>query len=253
MLDINQLLLQIEHNTAQKPWIKRLMTHCMDGVMPRQCLMCDLPSDLPIAICRQCWPHLPWLDHACSQCACPLPLTERCGECRHHPPNFSQALALWHYKPPISHWINQFKHHGKLDLAHLFSHSLCAAISLHPDIKYSTLFPVPCHKKRQASRGFNQAKLLCQQAKDYHLAFDFSQPIIRHRHTAAQQNLSKKQRKQNCRNAFLWKHHPQGNAWCLIDDVITTGSTAQAIYNTPLPAPQKKAHKYIAALARVNY
>jgi len=101
-----------------------------------------------------------------------------------------------------------------------------------------TLIPVPLHWCRRLYRGFNQAQWLAKAVlRELNTQFSPSElPVLnthlcrRTRYTPSQQGLSKDQRENNLNKAFIIKSKSlEGHSFALIDDVVTTGSTAAAI------------------------
>lgn len=199
------------------------------------CLLCDESTDGSSAICTGCEAELPWLGGHCQVCALPLPnhgLT--CGACLRKPPSFARVEAPWRYAFPIDSLITRFKHQAKWPmgrlLGELLSHHLQHAFDVglpKPDL----LLPVPLADKRQRQRGFNQAGLLSEwlspllqlpQQKDW------LQRII---DTPAQQQLDAATRKRNLRKAFALAPDSAVSSLhvALVDDVLTTGATAESL------------------------
>ena len=214
--------------THDKPvyiWLKNAQT----------CLLCDEPSDSSQALCSACEAELPWLGSHCQICALPLPATGLiCGVCLRKPPAFERVEAAWRYDFPLDSLITRFKHQaqwplGRL-LGELLSHHLQHAFSeglTKPDI----LLAVPLSSRRLRLRGFNQAQMLARW-----LAHSLQLPVTEHllqrtQDTPAQQKLSAAERKRNLRQAFQLGDPlaVAGRHVALVDDVLTTGATAEAI------------------------
>ncbi len=200
------------------------------------CALCGLGADHPAApLCIDCLLELPWLRARCATCALPLPVAgQTCGACLRRPPAFERVEAPWRYGFPIDSLITGFKHrarwpHGRL-LADLLAEHLRQGFAqgLHrPDC----LLPVPLARARLRRRGFNQAGLLA----DW-LAGDLDLPVRhdwlrRERDTPAQQGLDADARRRNLRQAFALE--PRADLTdrhvAVVDDVLTTGATAEAL------------------------
>ncbi|SEC59039.1 ComF family protein [Pseudomonas anguilliseptica] len=199
------------------------------------CLLCDEVADAALAICTSCEAELPWLGGHCQVCALPLPSQGLvCGACLNKPPSFSKVEVPWRYAFPVDSLITRFKHQAKWPLGRLLgellSHHLQHAFDEglpRPDL----LLPVPLADKRQRQRGFNQAGLLAQW-----LSTSLQLPLQTHWllrviDTPAQQQLDAATRKRNLRKAFALA---PGNAIsglhvALVDDVLTTGATAESL------------------------
>jgi ComF family protein len=201
----------------------------------QSCLLCDEAADGTLPICTNCEAELPWLSGHCQVCALPLPSHGLvCGACLKKPPSFTKVEVPWRYAFPIDSLITRFKHQAKWPLGRLLgellSHHLRHAFDdglRKPDL----LLPVPLADKRQRQRGLNQAALLGEWLSpplQLPLQKDWLQRVI---DTPAQQQLDAATRKRNLRKAFALAPGCQvsGLHVALIDDVLTTGATAESL------------------------
>jgi len=185
-------------------------------------------------LCRGCENDLPWNMQACLRCAIPMHAAGHiCGQCLQEPPVFQQALCAFRYQPPVAGLLNRFKHNGKLACGHWLAHSLADAIATHYQAEQISLpdciMPVPLHWKRLRSRGFDQG-LEIGKVLSRKLALPLSTALYRQRATNSQQGLDRMQRQNNLADAFvLRKPLSACSSVALVDDVLTTGSTASAI------------------------
>lgn len=201
----------------------------------QKCLLCDEPSDGPLDLCSACEAELPWLGGHCLICALPLPSHDlACGACLKKPPAFSRVEAAWRYAFPLDALITRFKHQahwpmGRL-LGDLLSHHLQHAFSeglAQPEL----LLPVPLSRQRLRQRGFNQAQMLARWL-GHRLQLPVADDLLlRTQDTPAQQQLSAAQRKRNLRQAFRLSEAAtvSGRHLALVDDVLTTGATAETL------------------------
>ena len=116
----------------------------------------------------------------------------------------------------------------QMRLATLMAMEIAARGALEPEL----LIPVPMHRKRLQRRGYNQAALLCRHLSD-ELTIPWSHKLVaKCRDTRPQASLTLKQRQHNLRGCFTVtaKHSP--SHICIIDDVLTTGATAQELAQT---------------------
>lgn len=199
------------------------------------CLLCDARTDTALALCTACEIELPWLNEHCQRCALPLPMSGLiCGYCLKQPPAFERVHAPWFYGFPIDSLIIRFKHnsqwpYGRL-LAELLSQSLLDhfnAGSQKPDV----LLPVPLSTQRLRQRGYNQAAMIAGWLSGPLAIPCREQWLVRIQDTPAQQDLDAKTRKRNLLNAFTLSSDArvQGAHVALVDDVLTTGATAQSL------------------------
>jgi len=199
------------------------------------CVQCLQPSHLGYNLCMTCQLALPWLDQSslCQRCA--LPLAEStdncCVRCIQNPPVFDRAYALLSYDKTTAHFLHQYKfqhqlHYGKI-LAALLGQ---AAIQLeHSFVATEAIIPVPLHYWRQVKRGFNQCVQLAKPlAKTVTLPLD-TRYVLKCRRTKAQHTLSGVQREANVTNVFKVGALRSYQHVTLIDDVMTTGETLNAL------------------------
>lgn len=97
------------------------------------------------------------------------------------------------------------------------------------ELAFDCLVAMPIHRRRRRERGFNQAEVLALQLT--HLSqLRVEKLVERRRHTAKQAGLSAKERRKNVNDAFRVPNPDQvrGKRILLIDDVLTTGASANA-------------------------
>lgn len=125
--------------------------------------------------------------------------------------------------------MNGFKYHGQTILAKPLAQ--CIVDQLGNDIKNyqpDIILPVPLHRQRLRERGYNQSLLLAQHVgKKFAIQVE-TQAISRRRSTQAHSLLSASQRHTNLNGAFAIKRTLKPQRILLIDDIVTTTSTARA-------------------------
>ncbi|MGS2724374.1 ComF family protein [Porticoccus sp. GXU_MW_L64] len=206
------------------------LLHHFRKLLPNQCLLCHCPLTSSLPLCTDCQVDLPWLGTHCTHCALPLASNGVCGECLQSPPPWQQCIAAFEYRPPIKQLVTRYKHNANLAAGRVLAELLAKAINLNGEPPLpQLLLPVPMHWRAQIIRGFNQSYDLCRQLS-LQLGIASSYRHLRKRHhTPAQHNLPRKQRQQNLRSQFELRRDVGGMHVALIDDVMTTGSTARAI------------------------
>ncbi len=149
--------------------------------------------------------------------------------------SFDQLFCLSPYLSPFSHWLAEFKYHGRFELADLFADllieqwqasSLCQTRS-----QIDLVLSVPLHISKWQERGYNQAHLIAKRfAKKLHLPYH-SSALKRVKKNSSQVGKSGAQRRKNLANTFKLNQvlAKDLNHVILIDDVVTTGSTASEI------------------------
>ncbi|MBU3069358.1 ComF family protein [Aestuariicella sp. G3-2] len=188
-------------------------------------------------LCAPCQNALQDTRLRCFRCA--LPLNDPagiCGECIANPPAFEQTVCADSYRPPVSHWLQNFKDSRDLRDGHLLSQRLIQRVkSLYcTDDLPHYLIPVPLHWRRALWRNFNQSSWIARQlSKELHIPA--LQCLHRTRPGGDQRHLSRQDRLRNLRGVFKLADDPamrqqlQQRHVAVIDDVITTTATARAI------------------------
>ncbi len=203
---------------------RRLINIALPGV----CQLCSARADG--MLCQACERDFP--AHRPPSCAiCDVPLTggDVCADCLRSPPSFDRALAGLRFEAPVNSLIHQLKHaHGCHWVA-----SLCAPLLARVRETYGEALPghivaVPIHWRRRIWRGYNQSALLAS-----HLSRELTIPCanwIKKRHrTTPQRELKREQRLQNLRGSFVCQKRLNGGHIAVVDDVLTTGATAECV------------------------
>ncbi|MGH8352941.1 MAG: ComF family protein [Pseudomonas sp.] len=201
----------------------------------QSCLLCDEPADTALPLCGSCEAELPWLGGQCLVCALPLPSAGlACGACLQRPPAFSRVEAPWRYAFPIDALVTRFKHQAKWPLGRLLA-GLMSQHLLHSFAeglpRPECLLPVPLAAKRLRRRGFNQSALLARWLSQS-LQLPLEERLLqRIQDTPAQQELDAAARRRNLRRAFALTPAAavEGRHLALVDDVLTTGATAESL------------------------
>ncbi len=204
------------------------------SIVEHHCLLCDERCEGQ-PLCSPCEADLPWLDGRCTVCAVPLPSRGLvCGECLKRPPSYDHVEVPWRFAFPVDALITRFKHqarwpYGRLlgeRLAHHLEHAFADGLP-RPDL----LLPVPLARRRLRQRGFNQAQMLADWlSRPLGIATD-ARVLERVLDTPAQQQLDAATRRRNLRQAFAFATAAdvKGRHLALVDDVLTTGATAEAL------------------------
>ena len=207
---------------------KFIAQQLLNFLLPVSCGLCNAPTNRRLPLCRPCQNELPVIINACPVCALPVTSAVPCGKCQQHQPAYNQVHALFLYQEPVKFLVQQFKFNRKLEYARLFSALIAEKIEIlveQPEL----IIPVPLHSIRLRKRGYNQAWELTK-----HLSRLTNIPID-HRvcsraiKTPLQTGLKASERRHNLKQAFAITTDVKDRHICIVDDVMTTGSTLEAI------------------------
>lgn len=199
----------------------------------------------------------------CSCCGLPFesPSGEDhlCPDCVSRPPGFAQARAAGIYRDGLKGAVYQFKYKGRETLAKSLGRLLWETLRHYwaPD-QFDRVVAVPLHPTRLRKRGFNQAHALVREWPRLALRDGLDLPkgwiaadlLTRRRPTEPQTGLKRDQRKANLHGAFRVDNRQavQNRNILVVDDVMTTGTTADSCARTLLRAGAGCVH--ILTLAR---
>lgn len=222
-------------------------------LLPPVCVLCGAAGAQGQDLCSPCRQALPWSQSGCARCGLPLTgLAARealCGQCQTRPPAFERCLAPFRYEPPLDRLLQRLKFQGRLEQARLLG-SLMADWLLDAvgESAPDHLIPVPLHAARLRERGFNQALELARpMARRLGLRLD-TQSCRRLQATAPQSDLTRQARLKNIKGAFEVVRPVSGEV-VIVDDVMTTGSTAHELAKTLLRAGAERVSVWVCARA----
>jgi ComF family protein len=156
-----------------------------------------------------------------------MPAAETCGACLARAPAFDAALARFEYRFPADRIVRRFKFAGDLAAGRWLALELAQAAQAaeRPDL----LVAPPIAATRLRERGFNQA-LEIAKVVGRHLGIAVElRAVVRLRETAPQPGLGGRERRANLCEAFGCARSLDGRHVAIVDDVMTTGATADAI------------------------
>lgn len=217
----------------------------LDALLPRACLLCgDRACN---ALCDACTVDLPRLEGPlCPVCATPLATpAPACGSCLGSPPAFDATLAPLRYAFPVDRLIQHLKYAHRLACVEAFTHRMLDA----PRPAGTLILPVPLSARHLQERGFNQALELARPlARALDLPLDAT-TLVRPRDTQPQSRLPWRARKSNVRHAFACNRDLTGMTVIVVDDVMTTGATLDAVARTLKDHGAERVVNWVAARA----
>lgn len=201
-------------------------------LLPPTCILCGHRGYLVRDLCFTCYQHLPRNLLCCPRCALALepnmaqPLV--CGRCLSREPAYDETCVPFLYQGEIRYLITHLKFAAQYKNARLLGQLLAEQLKETID-KPDLLIPVPLHKARYNERGFNQAIEIARVvAKELQIPLELN-ACIRQRDTPHQTRLTAKQRRKNVKNAFALVKPLVVEHVAIVDDVMTTGSTAHEL------------------------
>ena len=229
-----------------------------DAIFPADCEACGAPLSAGqrtclCPVCRSAMP--PPSPPLCARCGVPLARSEsHCSDCERHPPAFASARAVGLYLAgadalnPLALAVQRLKYGRRRMVADALGGLLAERYPFGSDV---VLVPVPLHVRRLRARGFNQAILLAGALGRRRALPVAGRALARTRATAAQPGLGAEERHQNLRDAFIVRRAGavSGRHVVLIDDVLTTGATADACSRVLLAAGAARVDVYTVGRA----
>jgi len=221
-------------------WVRRGMAVAGGSIArflyPPVCAGCSAAVERVDAVCARCWRELRFIERPfCEVLGTPFRFDLGRGflsaEAIAEPPPFARLRAAVQYGDLASRLVSSLKYHDRTDLVPLLANWMeRAGGDLFPDV--DMVVPVPLHRLRLLRRRFNQSAELGRRIAARR-ALPFRPDCLeRRRPTAAQVGLGAAERRGNLKGAF---HVPDrrrrtlaGQRVLLVDDVFTTGATAEA-------------------------
>lgn len=181
--------------------------------------------------CAECKNQLPVNDGAyCEHCGRELLIAQNyCSTCRENLLSLDKCRSAFSYKKPISTLIKRFKYGGKLYLADTFNDYL-SSLYFKNYFNSDLIVYVPMTEKAEKKRGYNQSKILAEKLSST-VGVKVIDAVVKIKQTDRQAKLNRKQRMQNLANAFrvVKKSEIKDKSVLIVDDVTTTGATAEAL------------------------
>lgn len=226
------------------------------SVFSRACALCGETTQNSRGLCDACLSELPVMKSLqyCERCAMPLTgngvsQARLCGRCQLVPPAWHRCISCFEYADPVAWMIQAMKFNNELYyaalLGGLMAHTVAGRLLELPDI----IMPVPLHRKRLGERGYNQALELARPVSRLLGIPVDSASCVRTRQGEAQSSLHADDREENIKGAFEVRRHVAAAHVAVVDDVMTTGSTVEALSLALTGAGVEKIQVWVCARA----
>ena len=214
--------------------INQLFNFFLNATFPPKCLACDCKTDKANLFCFKCWNSLTFIsDPRCNICGTPFPIqmgkNAICPYCIEEKPKFDLARSIIRFDHSSEKLIHNFKYYDKTEAAKTLAQMMLKTYGkLINNIDIITA--IPMYKTKLQKRKYNQAAILAQHiAKLSNKTYE-PEILIKFKDSISQSGLTKEQRKENVKNTFKLNAKHKESIFrkniLLIDDVLTTGSTA---------------------------
>jgi ComF family protein len=209
--------------------------HIVDYALPPRCSGCGAVVEDVHRFCLECWQKLTFLgEPCCARCGLPFEYDAgegaECGKCTAEPPAFDRLRAAVAYGDIARAVALKLKYSGRPAVAETLARFMQRHLAdSDPD---ALLVPVPLHRWRIWKRGYNQSALIASAlARRTHLRAELAL-LGRTKATPPLKGMNRRERALAVRGAFRMsdgdKALAKGRAIILIDDVFTSGATANA-------------------------
>lgn len=208
----------------------------LDFALPPRCAACGVIVSEPGTLCAACWSSIDFIgEPICETCGRDLPAMSGsgtlCGACLVQTPPYDRARSVMRYGDVARTMAHRLKYGRRLSLARVMAAHVARLLSAEARAD-GVLLPVPLHRWRIWSRGFNQSALIAAHIGRL-TGLQVERDMLRRlRNTPPLHGLGARQRARTVRGAFALAPQAQstlkGRTVILIDDIWTTGATATA-------------------------
>ena len=199
-----------------------------------------IPADLP-GVFRKVRPIS---GPRCMKCGRPVKMEEEyCEDCRKGAHHFTEGRSIFWYGEVWRQSLVRFKYYGCREYGDFYAKAMSVFGKKYLERwKPDLIVPVPLHPRKKRMRGFNQAAYLAERLSVL-TGIPWNGHLVKKiRSTRSQKKLNAIQRRQNLKNAYQVTERIPGFSVLVVDDVYTTGSTADAMAMCLLEAGAEKVY-----------
>lgn len=208
-----------------------LISSFLDLIYPPLCCLCGakLSNHNLFFLCAGCAENIEYVKKpVCRVCGLPG-LRDTCGECVGKEYSFSRARASFIYSGAGAEVVKLFKYGKNLWLSKTIEKLFREGLKENPGLSSADIIvPVPLARLREKERGFNQSEILARAAAEKLEKAVSVKNLMRRKNALPQTGLSARERRRNISGIFHVRKREEfsGKEVLLVDDVFTTGSTA---------------------------
>ena len=195
------------------------------------CSICKREKFNDSSICDDCRIELPFNDKSiCGHCGRTTAYpSEYCDYCKNRESFADFSRSAFNYDGAVKNLISRFKYSGEKYLSEFFTEELKPVFLKHIGYADAVVY-VPSTKKKIRQRGYNQGEVLAREFARF-AEIPVVDALEKIKDTESQVGLTQKERRKNLKGCFKVtnKDLVKGKRVLLIDDVLTTGSTAEII------------------------
>jgi len=232
----------------------KLIEEILDFLYPPRCIVCgDIAFKInnDKVLCRKCRKCIPWIEDMsrCPYCSAPSEKGRVCSVCKGKEKMYKKAISVFEYSD-VKNTVENYKFKGNKYLSVSIGSVMADyAKKFYPDIlsECELICPVPIHSTRFAERGFDQSELLGRVISEKS-GIKYADALVRIRATGPQSLIKGYSlREANVKGAFKAVKDVKGKTVLLIDDVLTTGSSANECTKALLAEGAKEVYVFTFA------
>ena len=208
--------------------LEKLFSPLLDFIFPPICPACKKRQESFVHLCPLCQDQL--------QSTLDMQIHSDASDFTHldGTQHFDHGITFWKYSDELDHLVQLIKYHGRKKLGRHIGELAGRALRQSGFEKADMIIPVPLHRKRIGTRGYNQSDWIARGLASQTGMHVRPELMIRIKHTRTQTRLDAEARRENVDNAFSVPRPRQisGKTIYILDDVITSGATLNACART---------------------
>jgi len=221
--------------------VHSLFKTLLDIFYPLYCGGCNAATGS--ILCKDCVDTFRSVEEekTCSICGRLIGKSVLCGACMKEKQAFRKGYFGYYFEGRLRDVIHAFKFNGRIDAGKHLVHLLKEKFDTMAK-EIDCIIPLPVTEKRLMERGFNQSFIIGEEIAKITGKEIYPSVLVKTRQTKDQFALSRKERKKNISGVFAVKnsHQISGKTVLLVDDLFTTGYTAQEASRSLLKSSAKE-------------